>query len=467
VSARLAGAAALVLVALWNGAAAAWTLTTVDPTLNSGWCTSLRMFRVQLEDGALYLPRVSYWTAGQGFVYAEFDGAHWTRGPTQAGALETMSIPPAGVNLIRTGVTALALDSLGDPWIAEVILDQDDAGQGTVAIRHRASGTWTGELLGVANGIPSIDIDAGGTVHVLYSTTTGLVYAHRTGGVWTIEPFDPQIAFGTLRVDPSGGVHVAYTTYPSRLLYCATRTGGGWTSGLLDSSGYVSGAVLAFNNASNHAHILYSVSAPNGLTDQLIYLEDRPDIGWTAEPITPAGSSIWEYDLAVAPSNVPYAVFRDSNVRAAYRVNGTWTTETVDGLAGAGEHPSIAMDGDQPVVAYKASYNVGVRLASGTAITLGVDPPARPAGLRVSESWPNPAHTRSALNLAVDSPSADVVRIETFDAAGRCVGRSAPQAVPAGRTRLAWAMPARPGLVFVRVVSASGQAATTRVVVLD
>jgi hypothetical protein len=421
------------------------------------------------------LSSVAYWTPGAGFEYVAFDGSTWTVEPAAAAPAPTSiasATSPDEVTLTKTGVTALTLDSSGEPWMAQALLDQNNAGQGTLVIRHRALGVWTGETLGTTTGIPSIEFDyRTGFVHVLYQTPQGPTYAWRTSSGWNFEPFDPPSAVvATMRIDGAGRVRVAYVAYPSLSLYCATRTPGGWVSQLIDSTSRCFAPSLAFKGL-GRAHIAYGDQDPVDRTTRLKYAEDRPDIGWTTEPISPAGSSIYEFSLAVSPGNVPYVAFQDLGLnclRATWRSNGVWTTETVDAYPESGQHPSIGVnEGYEPVVAYKGGLSSGTRVATGNAIVVGIDPPPAPAGLRISGSWPNPVRSGGSLRLTVLSPKADRVRLEAFDASGRSVGRSALLPVAAGQTRLEWAARPQPGLLFLRLVSEAGRSAVARVVVVD
>ena len=449
--------APLLLAGAPDVASAAWSLTTFDPTVNAGWGTSVCIGAVPgTVDDMVGVGHVSYWTPGQGFRY--FDSITSTSTEPAAPAV------PDETQLLQTGVTALALDGAGEPWVAQAILDQNNFSQGELSVHHRAGGVWTSELICTVDGTPSLEMDPRAQVlHLFCSTPTGPIYAWRDGAGWHLTAFDSVTAYGVMRLDRSRRPCLAYFMFPSGKLYFARRSGGVWQSQLVDGVNSTTACDLAFNGV-GQPRIAYEL--PSG---EVRYAEENLG-AWPSSTILPAGSTAGQFALAIGGGDHPYLAFHDfalDQLWVTIRTAGVWTAGIVDPQVGAGQDVSMRFDGAwEPVIAYKAAYATGARIAVGSPI-VGVGDAPLMSGLALRGPWPNPARTGNPLAFVLTSPSSDVVRLEAFDVAGRTI--APPQAfhVRPGPNRLTWSGRPRAGLVFVRVANSRGQSATTRVVVLD
>ncbi len=445
------------LLGIPGTASANWTITTFDPTMGSGFSTSEQIAsHPLLIDDIIGVPHVAYWTPGQGFRY--YDGNSVQAAQAKA------AVTPREIQLLRVGAAALALAGGNEPWIAEVVLDSNDQGRGSLAVVHRAAGVWSSDSIGVANGPPSLGFDrAGGVAHVFYSTQAGPVYAWHDVGGWHSEAFDSASSYGTMRLDRTGQPTLAYVMIPSRRLYYATRSGGAWHSQLVDGSGIASGPALAFTGT-GHPRIVYGDASGGTGVQSLRYAEEAVG-AWTTQPIAPAGNATFEYSLALL-GDAPFVAYHTSDtdlLNMATRNGGTWTTENVDPLIGAGQNPSIQIDGgNEPVIAYKSSYSTGTRYATGSPV-VGVSELAGVRGVRLSGASPLRRGTSVALTATVAAGGS--ARLEAFDAAGRTVGAAQWLDLVPGANRIEWVAPARVGLTFLRLTTPAGASATTRVVV--
>jgi hypothetical protein len=90
-----------------------------------------------------------------------------------------------------------------------------------------ASGAWVIELV-AGGGTPSIDVDAGGALHVaLIDAVDGVLHARLAAGVWVTEVVDASGADQTtdIAVGPDGIIHLAHMTDAGRLRHAASQPG--------------------------------------------------------------------------------------------------------------------------------------------------------------------------------------------------------------------------------------------------
>jgi hypothetical protein len=448
-----------------------WALSTADGGYNAGWTTSLRL-------DASGLPRIAYWTPGVGVRFASFDGSGWQtetvprNAATPADARNPgVSIAagepaaPEGALLIRTIATSLALDPEGEPWVAHTLIDQDNGNQGLLEVSHRAAGIWTTENLTTANTAPSIAVDAAGTVHVCFGSPSGLMYAARTAAGWAYATVDAGSTYGavpSLSLDALDQPHVAYLSYVPYEIRYASLVAGAWQSEPVDATPAVNGPSLAIYGADRPcmAYVRWVASG-----DSRLRYAHRTSSGWSCEELDPLITKAYEVSLVLGPNAEPLIGFCRPDLTLAFATfGGSWYVEAV---APYGNYPSIALSPQgQPLIAHQANINLGLRLATSAAM-VGVAPEGPRGPFRLLACAPNPLRRGQSIGLVLLSPHADQVRCEAFDVSGRLLAARAVCPIPAGLSRLAWDTPLPPGLCFIRVRSASGAEARTRIVVLD
>ena len=142
----------------------------------------------------------------------------------------------------------------------------------------------------------------------------------------------------------------------------------------------------------------------------------------------------------------------------------TWVATTREGL--------VATSADAVSWSFVGSINqlnvisIGNDVPQATGI--GPDRPPAIAGLSMAPPWPNPLGAHGLVNVAFDLPTADVVTIQLFNAAGQLVARRPAQRFPAaGGHTASWAIPTLPsGIYFVRLATAQGLSAQRKIAIV-
>ena len=465
--------AALLGAAVLAPAAGAWPwdIGAADATSGAG-----RANQVAID--ASGRPHVAYWHISAGVRHAWFNGAYWQNElvETPVGAepaIGPVSARPAGPTstnlLISVGVSSAAFqDAVMLVYSKENYLGHSPV-YGPIRFGVRGPGGWTIESVATLSGLlPKLALGPAGQVHVVCISNGDLVYARKTETGWTTETIAPgQSAWAlSLCVDAGDVPHVAYTS--GSVLTYASRLPQGWVGEPVADS--VSGASLALDSA-GEPRIAYSVGSPQSRT--LVYAEHRPG-GWNNVPVTTVGTWLGGESLALDEfdrpriSHVVGTASGGSQLRFAYRDGGPWTSVAPDTAPIAVQSASLAIG-----VAGRAwiSYNrlPGDYLPVATELPVtGVPPAPATARFAVRLAGANPVRAGATLSLYLDSPVAQGVSLELFDAAGRRVAsRHVPQAA-AGRQSLSWPAGSRtPGLYLVRALGASGARAAARVVIVE
>jgi hypothetical protein len=246
----------LLATTLCAGAARAdtWSLSTIDPTMNTGWTVEMAF------DAGLH-PHVAYWFPS--VTYAYYDGVAWhlepiPPTPEESSVRSDRTPGPARSQLIVTVETDLALTPDGAPWIAQCLHDADDGSRGTLEVSHKEAGVWVTEAIDRVPGRFELVSGADGTPWLSYvSATLGPRLAHRTG-TWSSEPLFTNP--GVLALDRQGTLWIThYAGIPSGLWVARRTAPGQWTSTLVDSTPLVSTAFLQFDSANRPcvAYVIY------------------------------------------------------------------------------------------------------------------------------------------------------------------------------------------------------------------
>ena len=455
-----------------------WVIQTADPTLYSGWTTSLRL-------NSAGLPRVAEWVPGVGVRYASYDGSSWSvetvpppAGPATiaAPARDSRDAPlaPAHVDLLITTATTLALDSSGDPWIASAVTDELSPNPSPIPLRvaHRTGGSWTTESIAPGLWRPSIELDASGRLHLCFDAGTpyshGLEYGLRDANGWTYEAIDAHGSSGILELDGQGVPHVAYWDDARAVLVHAIRTGpGAWDTTTVPALAGVGAYALALG--SDGRPQVAVMSGHGTPASALCYLARQPDGSWTTQVADGSPGDKGDLSLALDSDGDPVLAYHDRGVpglKIAFRKGGVWVSQVVDAVGNTGYYTSVAVDGEaRPVVSYQTDAGpTDMRVAFGST-TLGVAPGRTPAALRFVSVRPNPLRAGAPLSLTLALPADAQVRFEAFDASGRRVAAGAPRALRSGVATVTWDAPLRsPGLYFVRA-STNGRQAVAKLVV--
>jgi hypothetical protein len=148
---------------------------------------------------------------------------------------------------------------------------------GLVYAERSAAGAWTTATIESGPGIgltSSIEVDAAAGVHVAYTDAANhaLRYAYRpAGGAWSTTPIDTSFAMvhETARIDAGGTLHVVYTGgspfngVPSTVRHAHAAIGGTWTIDAVGPDTGVFGAALALG-PDDSLHVVYARSQASG-----------------------------------------------------------------------------------------------------------------------------------------------------------------------------------------------------------
>jgi hypothetical protein len=379
---------------------------------------------------------------------------------------------------------------------------------------RRIAGAWSKDSLDATQfTLPSwpcaLALDGTGVPHVTYTRSTPagieIVYSRKDIAGWNREivrtvPHTGQWHRSTsMAVGADGEVHIAAVSDldMERVLYLR-RDGGAWRETVLDSNRVYLGTHpdlkidpagrLHFAHDRMHEFIAYS-----GLFEVVI--------AHTYEQ-TPGGGAIGR--TGSSPGAADFGPARDGrNVRQASYVDASacsWRTRVKDLIVRMGREP-LAVElqeaqaaGADPWLIAQAqtalaagdslrtlpdhsaaleSYREGFSLlleGNHPEFVVGVQPGERRlGGLRVRMAGPNPASSRVQLRLQV--PTNERVRVRVFDVAGRLVATLADGSFKAGEYPLTWSpnngagREQRQGLYFVRAEGPSGRD-VARVVVI-
>lgn len=280
------------------------------------------------------------------------------------------------VSLVRAALVLVALASIALPTSVDAI-----------------SAVWIAETADTSaqSGLyASLQIDAGGRPHILYSKgfTDGnsLLYAVRDGSSWTKERVPPiegdwlvTVYSGSLLLDSLDAADITFIQsdfeyVPAELYYATNRTGA-WVRTQIHGCGSEGSAYGEIGWASmakdNLGTLGVSYSAHSGCPtgDGIWYARKSGPTSWSKER---AAYTTYEcytslaYDAARNPAIAWYeAAYWLRDLRYTYKRDGTWTTETVDAPGDVGLLPSLVIDAqDNPHVSYYDATRFDLRYAT-------------------------------------------------------------------------------------------------------
>jgi hypothetical protein len=462
-----------ILVVILMGPARAtadsWAPLIVDGASGAG--TDL-----QLRNDSAGQPHVAYWTPSAAPIrLATFDGANWLLEDVPLGAplvpaatSSARGATPASAQLLITYAVRLALDAGDRPWLATVRHDCFGDCTGPVRVTHRDAGPWITETIETAYGNHGITVSPGGTVTVVYRRTAGVRAARRTGGGWSYEDVASAGDVAEVCTGPDGEPQVLLTfaAAPPSGLRILRRSAGQWDARIVAApAGDLAAATfaLAENGLARLAITIFSADH----TQRFLWLvREQADGSWVPEPIPAAGSNVNSPALALGSYGDERIAFQDigtQRARLARLTPSGWLAEDVD--ATPMNKIDTGVDGlGRTWVVFGAG---GFGLRSARAIAVADAPPAvRTTALALRVTGGNPVHAGTDLDLTLDCPRPDVVRIEMFDVLGRTVGARGPMAVPAGETHTQLNVSAPAGLVLVRARTEHSGTALARAILL-
>lgn len=334
-------------------------------------------------------------------------------------------------------------------------------------LRHatRSEGAWTTELIDPHGSRADVAVDADGNPNVYYGK-----FAEQSGGGWTIEETGLSFVTASLALNAQGEPCVSYQAMgPTPELGYAWRTGGVWTSEIVDDTG-----VTGFWNSlavddQGDPHLSYSAISGEGLR----YAHKSGGV-WTLETVGPPGSG-GQTSIAVDAQGFPHVghYLGDSALLYSRRSATGWVTDTVD--LDAGLWCSLALDaGGDPRIAFYDETNGGLRYARGL---LSGGPTRESAAKRAPTVgglaaigsvviFPNPFVSETRISW-VAGGAADL-EATVYNAAGRRVSTLAAGRMSSGAHSVAWdgrddsGRSVASGVYFLRL-RAEGSAGTKRI----
>ncbi len=125
------------------------------------------------------------------------------------------------------------------------------------------TGSWNTSMIASGNDkSPSISVDAGETVHVVYSGDLGLTHASNAGGLWAMDVIDSGTwpRFPSFAMDSAGNKFIIYLAgnyfYGNGELRYTTDMYGGWSTSVVDNDVCATNIAIALDSQSK-AHISY------------------------------------------------------------------------------------------------------------------------------------------------------------------------------------------------------------------
>ena len=372
--------------------------------------------------------------------------------------------------------TSLALDSNGEPHISYY-----KATDLKLHYARRSGGTWITEIVDpnpfLHSGIgTSIAVDANDVPHISYFVNTfdesgplfgWLKYATKVAGQWITEaPGGLDVAGGppytSLVLDASGNPCISYTDFINSDLRIARKTGGVWTSEVVNP---IVESVDRFSSitidANGVLHIGYRTMSPS----QLLKYATQSGAAWITEPVDDlAGYQVPISIDADAQGNpwISYSDPVDAKLKLATKQGGVWTTQIIDSNSYS---TSIVVDSHNlPWIAYHSPAAADLLVAIPNLAAVGVEPFAANDSF-VGAPFPNPS--RGLVSLGIRLPTTDSVRLTLFDVGGRMISRIPGQELQVGSRVVTWnPRHIESGVYFLRVESNSGIQETRQITVI-
>jgi hypothetical protein len=248
----------------------------------------------------------------------------------------------------------------------------------------------------------SMAVDGAGHIHLVYTDSSGLVYAANSAGKWERHSFGFFAEYVSIAVDSAGASHVAATEYTShgRVLTYMTDASGSWVSAQVNSP--LMGWPLSIAvDASRIPHITYPTGTDAWANGELAY-STIVNGTWTTENIPFVYSEGWSSDIALDSDGNVHIVAGNPSVYYVTNKGGNWTIESVFFMDLSLDSVSIAVDRDNsPRITYFGGNSLegqwglqyAVRASNGTWVFQRVERVA-------SMNWPSCSIAVDALNNA-------------------------------------------------------------------
>ncbi len=258
------------------------------------------------------------------------------------------------------GEPSLAIGPDGALHVASVLYGGGGAGLDQPWYTTNATGEWLEEPIDAGYGrVPSIAVDAGGTVHVAYVGEVGVAYGLRTDEGWVLQTVEEAGWVGDLavRADADGVAHVVYAPEYDRVVY-ASRRDGKWDRSEVARGDWFYDPSLALDGA-GAAHVVYYAG---------ISLEYATNASgrWATEEVDADEAESGGTSIALSGDEVrlSYRGFLH-DLRVATRRSGVWSIEVLREWWDTGWSSSIGVDGSgADHVAYQDATNGEVRYAT-------------------------------------------------------------------------------------------------------
>lgn len=216
-------------------------------------------------------------------------------------------------------------------------------------------------------------IDASGHLHVAYETPAGLVYGNDASGSWRSETVARStnstfVSRPSIALDPGGAIHLVYlssTTSDTELLYRRRSSDGSWSAPMTVATlaAPASTATIAIDR-SGRPVIAYALLG--GPRDGIALASPGPG-GWSQTMIPDTDRTFLNPSIAIDGRGAIHLIERRngySEIDETTDASGTWTTSRLFGIAGsAGTFAAFDRSG-RLVVAAQESF--------GEAVTLGI-----------------------------------------------------------------------------------------------
>lgn len=194
----------------------------------------------------------------------------------------------------------------------------------------------------------SLALDSNNNEHLAYLNEISnykLRYAHYDGANWNFEAPDSPDYSGFENAIACDGLipHILhYISYPTTKVRHIWKSGGSWTKESIEEGTANCGRYGAITIDSIHQpHVAYYCNGD-------LKYSCKDGGGWNTEIVEAIGSTPLRLSIATDSNNKPYILYYESNnsiLKIAYKINGSFTIETVDDDGTAvGKYPSITID---------------------------------------------------------------------------------------------------------------------------
>jgi hypothetical protein len=210
--------------------------------------------------------------------------------------------------------TSVAVDTTGE---AHLVFDGNPNSLPTLEYGHGRLQNWTVGTVPSTVAIsylPTMRVDRAGRVHVSVQGAeagVGMVHAERsTTGTWTTTPIDPTVrGTSSVDVDAAGGVHIVYSDQSQFVLHYAYRpSGGAFTSVPIDTTYSMAHPTIRVDST-GVLHVIYASGSPfHGIPLQVHH--GRATVGgtWDFEPVG-TDTPVFGPSLALGPADAMHVAY--------------------------------------------------------------------------------------------------------------------------------------------------------------